>query len=82
MSIEEIRSRLKGTTYTLYVGIEYFDGDRETVSAPILAHDDKEAVERVKLALKVMVEKGYLVGSSSHEYALCDPKGKIVPVEE
>jgi hypothetical protein len=81
MSIEEIKSQLK-ETYTLYIGIEYLKDRKEIISELILAHNDKEAVENVKSALVYMAEKGYLVGSSSYEYALSDPKGKIIPVEE
>jgi hypothetical protein len=81
MSIEEIRSQLKKITYTLYIGMDY-NGKLKIASIPISADNDNEAVKNTKLALDFIAKRGYLIGSSSYEYALGDPQGKIIPVEE
>ena len=82
MSIEKTRSQSKELIYTLYIGMEYSNGKLEIVSEPIRACNDVEAIENAKLALGFITKKGYFIGSSSHEHALYDSNGKIIPVED
>jgi len=76
----EMKIKLRSIYYTLTVSVVYSDGESGTVTTPILAYADRQAVNRTKTKIGNMSEKGNFVGATSVEYSLKTPRGNSIPL--